>query len=188
VVADSASSPAYPYLLGLYLGDGYLARHPRDVYKLRVFLDARYPGIVRECEHAINAVLGKARAARIEGSCVEVYAYSKRWPGLFPQHGPGKKHERLIRLEEWQWRLAREAPERLLRGLIHSDGCRFLNTGRDGWRHPRYSFTNSSAGIRAIFQETCGLIGVRWTAAGNKVYVSRKTDVAVLDELVGPKA
>lgn len=24
------------------------------------------------------------------------------WAHLFPQHGPGKKHERLIALEPWQ--------------------------------------------------------------------------------------
>jgi hypothetical protein len=40
-------SPECVYLLGLYLGDGCISQHPRDVYKLRIFLDAKYPGIVR---------------------------------------------------------------------------------------------------------------------------------------------
>lgn len=31
------SEPTYAYLLGLYLGDGAIARHPRDVYKLRIY-------------------------------------------------------------------------------------------------------------------------------------------------------
>jgi hypothetical protein len=35
-------SPGYVYLLGLYLGDGCISRHPRDVYKLRIFLDVKY--------------------------------------------------------------------------------------------------------------------------------------------------
>ena len=47
----------YVYLLGLYLGDGCLSRHPRGVYKLRVVLDSRYPGIVAGCEAAMQAVL-----------------------------------------------------------------------------------------------------------------------------------
>ena len=40
--------PAYAYLLGLYLGDGWLSEHPRSVFKLRVSLDARQPAIVDE--------------------------------------------------------------------------------------------------------------------------------------------
>ena len=32
----------------------------------------------------------------------EVHAYSRAWPCLFPQHGPGKKHLREIRLVAWQ--------------------------------------------------------------------------------------
>ncbi len=38
--------PEYVYLLGLYLGDGCLSSHPRGVYRLRIFLDAKYPGII----------------------------------------------------------------------------------------------------------------------------------------------
>jgi hypothetical protein len=41
--------PPYVYLLGLYLGDGYIVRHGRGVYRLTVTLDARYPGVVAEC-------------------------------------------------------------------------------------------------------------------------------------------
>ena len=61
---------------------------------------------------------------------IEAYSYSNAWPCLFPQHGPGKKHLRRIVLTRWQERSVRRAPELLLRGLIHSDGCRFVNTGR----------------------------------------------------------
>jgi hypothetical protein len=45
------------YLLGLYLGDGCISAHPRGVYRLRITLDLRYPGIVEECEAALRAVL-----------------------------------------------------------------------------------------------------------------------------------
>src|SRR5436190_22646011 len=48
----------YAYLLGLYLGDGTLARMRRDVYKLRVFLDTRYRGIIDECRIAMSMVIG----------------------------------------------------------------------------------------------------------------------------------
>jgi hypothetical protein len=44
-----------------------------------------------------------------------------------------------------------------------------------------------SADIRTTFREACDRLGLRWTEAPNTVYVSRKADVAVLDEFIGPK-
>lgn len=182
--------PAYVYLLGLYLGDGCLSAYPRDVHRLRITLDVRYPGIVAECEAAIRAVLPRNRVSRQlrTRNCYEISAYSKAWTRLFPQHGEGKKHERRILLTPWQQELVDLRPELLLRGLIHSDGCRSINTGRGGWRAPRYSFCNLSADIKEIFCDACDRLQIHWTAAPPKaIYVSRKADVARLDEFVGPK-
>jgi Homeodomain-like domain len=188
-VHDLDALPAsYVYLLGMYLGDGCLSEHPRGVFKLRISLDARYPGIAVECERAMRAVMPKNRIGRVGyGTWQELYAYSKSWPCLFPQHGPGRKHERDIVLADWQRELVARWPALLIRGLIHSDGCRFQNTGR-GWSHPRYSFANCSEDIKTIFCDACELMGLHWTASGEKtIYVSRKADVAVLDRFVGPK-
>ncbi len=74
-----------------------------------------------------------------------------------------------------------------MRGLIHSDGCRAINTERGGWANPRYSFANLSTDVHAIFREACNRLQVRWTAAPGLTYVSRKADVARLDEFIGPK-
>jgi hypothetical protein len=190
--------PAYCYLLGLYLGDGCISAGPRGVYRIRVNLDLAYPGIVEECEAAIRAVAPRSRTYRLlrksnytdnpEPSLVEVSAYSRAWPCFFPQHGPGRKHERTIELVDWQEALVRRHAESLLRGLIHSDGCRFINTGRGGWTCPRYVFNNKSDDIRRIFSEACALLGLRHTFAPRAVYVSRKADVLRMDEFIGPKA
>lgn len=180
----------YTYLLGLYLGDGCISAHRRDVYRLRIVLDLRYPGILDECEAAMHAVMPGSNVLRQrrETKCIEISSYSKAWPCLFPQHGAGRKHERRIELTGWQLNHVVRNPGLLLRGLVHSDGCRFMNTGRGGWRHPRYSFSNVSDDIKRIFCQACDLLGVRWTVAPPKtVYVSRKADVALLDEFVGPK-
>jgi hypothetical protein len=182
-------TPAYVQLLGMYLGDGCLSAHPRGVFKLRISLDAGYPGVMEECEDAMREVMPRSRLNRVGyGTWFELYSYSKSWPCLFPQHAPGKKHERPIKLTDWQWELVGGRPDRLLRGLLHSDGCRFQSTGRGGWSHPRYSFTNTSLDIRAIFCVTCDLLGLHWTTSANRtIYVSRKDDVALLDLFVGPK-
>jgi len=189
--------PAYVYLLGIYLGDGCISAHRRGVFRLRLNLDLRYPGIVDECEAALRRVAPDNRVNRLNRRShytgleafthVEVSCYSKRWPELIPQHGPGRKHERSITLEPWQEEAVRASPEQLLRGLIHSDGCRSINTGRN-WSHPRYSFSNRSEDIRRIFCWGCDLLGLRWTTAPHTVYVSRKADVARLDTFIGPKA
>jgi hypothetical protein len=49
----SKLSASYPYLLGMYLGDGCLSVHPRGVWRLRISLDRRYPGIIEECRQAV---------------------------------------------------------------------------------------------------------------------------------------
>jgi hypothetical protein len=178
----------YVYLLGVYLGDGCISTHPRGVYRLRLTLDAAYPGIIDEAARAMRTVMPSSRVGKIfRPGCVEVSSYSKGWPCLLPQHGPGKKHLRPIRLTAWQQGLVGRHPRLLLRGFLHSDGCRFLNTGR-GWSHPRYAFSNLSPDIRSLFIEACELVGLRWTRSGRIVYVSRKADVATLDGFVGPKS
>jgi hypothetical protein len=179
--------PEYVYLLGLYLGDGCISQHARGVHRLRIFLDAKYPGIISRAAGAMHTTRGASPGTVTRGNCVEVYSYWLHWPCVFPQHGPGLKHERTIMLADWQQRLVRTAPQRLLRGLIDSDGCRSLNTGRGGWVHPRYSFSNLSTDIHGMFREACDQLGVRWTAAPKVTYVSRKADVARLDEFIGPK-
>ena len=179
--------PAYVYLLGLYLGDGCLSGHPRDVYRLRISLDAKYPNIVSECARAMAAV-SRRRVGRVHArGCIVVNAWWKHWLCLFPQHGPRRKHERVIELLPWQREIARSHPGRLLRGLIHSDGCRILNRV-NGTDYPRYHFSNMSSDIRQIFCNACEDYGIRWTTCREELLsVARRRDVARLDMVVGPK-
>jgi hypothetical protein len=55
----------YVYLLGLYLGDGCISAHARGVYRLRLFLDARYPEIIDDAEAAVRSVLPENRINRV---------------------------------------------------------------------------------------------------------------------------
>jgi hypothetical protein len=50
-----------------------------------------------------------------------------------------------------------------------------------------YSFHNLSSDVLAILARGCDLLGIRHTGAPHTVYVSRKDDVATLDEFIGPK-
>lgn len=80
----------------------------------------------------------------------------------FPQHGPGKKHHRPIRLEAWQQALVEQATEEFIRGLIDSDGCRTVANDR-GVRSVRYHFSNRSDDIRGLFCAALDRLGIPWT-------------------------
>jgi hypothetical protein len=116
-----------------------------------------------------------------------VYSLSKHWPCLFPQHGPGRKHERKIELTAWQQDLVDADPRPLLRGLLHSDGCRVLNWV-NGTPYPRYHFSNVSADIKGIFGRACDALGIEWRPHNRRsLSVARRESVALLDQFVGPK-
>ena len=186
VEADGLTD-AYPYLLGLYLGDGMLTLAPRNVWRLRLSLDLKYRGIVTHAKEAISEVATRGAGEIPRTGCVELYSNWKHWICLFPQHGPGPKHLRPIRLERWQERSVRDHPGPFLAGLIHSDGCRCLNRVK-GHEYPRYFFSNTSADIRGLFIWACELVSVQCRADGARnISVARRESVAILDRLVGPK-
>ena len=133
---------------------------------------------------------GFVRSSRSE--CVHVQACSKLWLHAFPQHGPGRKHERRIVLEPWQQEIVGRHPGEFARGLIHSDGCRTINrfqttlpSGRIAeYAYARYFFSNLSGDIRGLFCATCDVLGVRWTLSNPRnVSVSHRKSVAVLDAI-----
>ena len=105
----------------------HLDRMPRQVFRLRIVCANAYPELIRRCESAMAEVLPNKVSRTPKIGCTEVAAYSKHWPCLFPQHGPGRKHERKIELTPWQQELVDLDPRPLIRGLLHSDGCRVLN-------------------------------------------------------------
>jgi hypothetical protein len=99
-------------------------------------------------------------------------------------------------LADWQLALTRAHPAALIRGLIHSDGCRTENrfrtklpSGRAAeYSYVRYFFSNRSADIRQIFIDHCELLGVRVTQSNPRnLSVSHRHSVAILDSFIGPK-
>ncbi|MFJ8022977.1 helix-turn-helix domain-containing protein [Streptomyces sp. NPDC096311] len=192
---------AYSYLLGLYLGDGHIS-HPSEhrVPNLMVTCADSWPGLMEDCEKAMRAVLPDNSVCLVRKTgCRNVKVYSKHLHCLFPQHGPGKKHERPIVLEPWQQEIVDAHPWEFIRGLIHSDGCRITNWTtrlvageRKRYEYPRYFFANKSDDIRKLFTDTLDNVGVEWTtlARGSdpfNISVARKASVALMDAHVGPK-
>ena len=184
----------YAYLLGQYLGDGTLFRGAKDVYVLKIASDAQYTGIIDECCQVIERIRGRRAHVSYhrDQRLATITSYWKAWRCLFPQHGPGRKHNRTIALSLWQVPIVEAHPGRFLRGLIHSDGWRGLNRvrvkGRD-YAYPRYQFSSRSHDIRTLFTHACDLLGVAWRPWGKwHISVARREAVEILDQFVGPKS
>jgi hypothetical protein len=188
---------AYAYLLGLYLGDGHITHGPRS-YVLWVACSDAWPGLLALARQTVSCVMPSSSvfcASQKEVACTYVKSVSKHWPCLFPQHGPGRKHERAIVLEAWQQEIVTRHPGDFARGLFHSDGCRLINRVRrplrdgDRWyEYPRYLFVNRSADIHRLCGEALDRLGVAWRfSKPTTISVARREAVARLDEFVGPK-
>ena len=203
----SIHEEAYAYLLGAYLGDGHISESKAKpgLYTLAIFYDNAYPQLIVYCRAAIEALFPVKTCLVKRPGCTEIKAYSKHWACVFPQHGKGHKHSRPIALEPWQQRMVDRYPEALIRGLIHSDGCRVINRIRKKrptgevqyYEYPRYHFTNTSKGIIDIFTQALDGLDITWKIHVNKrepvhrdthvVSISRKEAVARMDAFVGPK-
>ena len=187
---------SYAYLLGFYLGDGYLSTEGQ----LLVVCDNLYPEIIEDVRTTMLLTSWR-RYAGVHPHPMHNYSrVTCSWQGwfeAFPQHGPGRKHERPIVLEPWQERIVEAEPWAFLRGLLHSDGCRTVNrfqtklpSGRVAqYAYPRWFFSNLSADIRGLFCATCEQLGLRWTQSNHRnISISDRRSVALVDEHVGAKA
>lgn len=179
----------YAELLGLYLGDGHILSVGRSL-RLRLSLDARYPEIVEDTRRLLARTFPANRVGEVrrDGGSTRILSVNHRHLAcLFPQHGPGKKHTRLIDLEAWQQVAVACAPWHFLRGCIRSDGCAFLNrTGR--YSYLSFDFSNHSSDILDLFQGTCDSVGVECRRYDRHIRIYRRASVAALVEHVGLKA
>jgi hypothetical protein len=154
-----------------------------------------WPGIMLECAGVMQAVFSENRVRLYQpdqrSRCAVAVVHSNQLACLFPQHGPGAKHLRPIELVGWQMEVVCEQPEQFLRGLIHSDGCRFTNRVRVSgktYAYPRYNFTNASGDIRGLFTSTCERLGIAWRQMNARnISIARHESVTRLDSFIGPK-
>jgi hypothetical protein len=115
---------------------------------------------------------------------------------IFPQHGPGPKHRRRIRLEPWQQQIVDVAPWPFIRACIRTYGCSFLNrtnVQRDKpYEYLSYQFCNMSTDIVELFLAQCHRVDVftRVTRRRRRLWdvrINRRESVALMLENVGLK-
>lgn len=177
----------YSYLLGIYLGDGCITDFART-QRLRVFCDTKYPTLIATFGELLQRVFRHSRLHRtaIRESTTVLSVYAQHLSCLFPQHGPGKKHDRAVDLEPWQRDAIAAAPWPFLRGCIQTDGCHFVDrTGR--YEYLSYEFSNLSAGVMDAFCWACELVGIAYRRYARYTRIYRRESVQLLVENVGFK-
>jgi len=184
-------------LLGWYLGDGHISLGRRGVFGLHICNDKEYVELNHHILELMQTVKPGSRPhTRLVPGCVIMTVSWKHWLCLFPQHGPGRKHERAIVLEPWQAEIVEAFPGDFLRGLFHSDGARVNNWAtrmvageRKRYDHPRWQFVNSSDDIIDLCTGALDQVGIAWRRSRvNTISESRADDVRRLDQLIGLKA
>ena len=186
----------YSELLAVYLGDGSISTHPRT-QRLRVALDLKYPGIIADVRALLEQCFPYNNVDEVQSiGCVHVSLYSTHLSCIFPQHGPGMKHQRPIILERWQREHVETEPWPFIRGCIRTDGCAFINRTNVHREQPyeylSYQFSNMSGDIVGLFVDACSAVGVftrlncdargRWD-----VRINRRASVELMVEHVGLK-
>lgn len=190
---------SYSYIFGLYLGDGCLneLKNRENNYRLRITQDNKYPKLIEDCRNAITNLLSTKTWLCNKIGCKDITTSKKDLNLWFPQHGLGKKHEREIKLENWQIIVLDKYPQEFIKGLIHSDGCRYEYEIKNKYKFVGYNFTNKSKDIMDIFTSYLTKLSIKHRIREknkNKptsMYVceiTKTSEVIKLDLFIGPKS
>lgn len=183
--------PEYAFILGFYLGDGYINGFKnRNTQKLRLYNDSKYPILNDLILKSLRSIFPNRKSyiyKQKQHNCCEISVYDPNLSIIFPQHGKGKKHERKIELNSLQENIVSNYPKEFLRGLLMSDGCRYVSNG-----YIMYQFTNKSKDLINIFIKYASLLGlktriVKKPDGSQNVFITTRNSVNILETFVGPK-
>lgn len=196
-IIENKIQSVYSYILGLYLGDGYINKQGRT-YKIRIFLDGKYKNLNDFVRRELSLLFPKNKIGTLktkklnstDTSMEIIYCHNNYIPDLFPQHGPKKKHERTILLEDWQLEIIE--PSYLLTGLFHSDGSYYMNNKT---KKNEYSFSNYSLEIIQIFKNCLEHYNISNNVCKTiinentkyQVFITNRESVEKLNNLIGDK-
>ena len=158
------------------------------MFRLRITLDERYPGIIDE-----QSGYGPPLPNKVGRCSARDASRFTRTPSTgsvsFRSTASAPSILRTIVLTHWQRDIALDRhPYLFLRGLVQSDGWRGTNRVPGGYEYPRYMFSNRSADIRQLFRAGCQRMAINCRPTGKwQVAVSRRKDVARMDVFIGTK-
>ena|ERR1035438_7249529 len=81
----------YSYILGLYLGDGYINKTDR-AYRIRIALDKKYLKLNEYAKKQLQIFFSDNSVGVVNAEgCINLSVYNKELLLLFPQHGIDRK-------------------------------------------------------------------------------------------------
>ena len=188
---------SYAYLLGAYLGDGYLSHGPGQ---LLVVCDRQYPGIIEECPRGDDPHEFAPARRHLAASRPQLRPRRRAAgkAGSRPSRSTGADASTSGRSCSSR---GRRRSSRRTRGnscaacCIRTAAARSIASrpssragGSREYEYPRWFFSNMSADIRGLFCTTCEQLGLRWTQSNHRnISISHRHSVALLEEHVGPK-
>jgi intein-encoded DNA endonuclease-like protein len=171
----------YSYILGLYLGDGYINKTDRS-YRLRIALDKKYSELNQYASDKLKELFITNAVSIVDNDTwIDLSVYNKDLPIIFPQLGDGKKHNRCVALLDWQIGLIDWIE--LMKGLFHSDGSYYLSNDRD-----YYQFKNLSSDILDLFKVCCDKNNIKYTFGADVVRIYQRPAVNKMRSLIGIKS
>lgn len=198
---SSEQKESYSYILGFYLGDGCLANAKGRSYTIMLANQADFYVMNKELMNSLQIIFPSKKVAfykRPASNCCDIKLTAINLGELFP-HGKGTKHTRKIELTDWQWEIVFAYPQKFIKGLIQSDGCRFSPRFKECPTYIIYQFSNCSEDIHKILQNVSDRIGLSYTFRSAKRRIkdnhaqsymtsfNKKKDVETLDSFIGPK-
>jgi len=192
IIKNKELHDSYSYILGLYLGDGYINECKRT-FRIRVFLDKKFSKLNEMVNSNFKKIFPNNSVCMVEQKDTNgIYfsVYNNELPIVFPQHGLGKKHDRIIKLIKWQKDIL--AISCFLKGLIHSDGCFYSEKISNKYLYERYMFSNKSIDLHELFQDICNKLNIEYDFQnkGDGVWqtrISKKNSVKKLKQIIGTK-
>ncbi len=187
-VIDNKLEHTYSYILGLYLGDGYINKTART-WRLRIFLDVKYPKLNEFVIQQLQQLFPKNKVSIIDFKTYwGISVYSNKIISLFPQHGEGMKHTRKIELSDWQDEIIKSKD--FVKGLFHSDGSYYFRKNKRGdLKYPAYDFRNESDDLHELFQKHCENLNILTTFSTKPktTHIYKKIEVSNMMGIVGTK-
>jgi hypothetical protein len=171
---------SYNYLLGMYLGDGYIIKI-RRVFSLKIYNDIKYDKLNEYIYNTIKKIfpLNNIMKQKRQNHII-TYVYSNTIPELFPQLGKGLKKNRKIKLYDWQKNIIDY--KYLFSGLLHSDGSIYYDR-----KYKMCCFGNTSKDILKIFKLCCNKLNLKFTETNNKIFIRNRSNIKWIDENIGDK-
>lgn len=180
IIPNILRNKLYSYILGLYLGDGYICKYALTK-RLCIAMDAKYHNLNSDVYQSIYTLMNKTpsvikKMVADRLSSIDVGLYSCNLGLIFPHEGIGLKHLRKIELQEWQKQIIE--PVQIVRGLIFSDGCYFIHRRFNRYE---YSFTNCSLDIINILKHYLGVLNIKYNChLDSKLHAKKKTPSYIL--------